>query len=707
MSSVVYLAEALAMLFENQELFEHFVNFFSRILSLFTDKLHPCFVCKEENCVRTRPLEKGRGQQYGISDDAIPAGARVCNNCQCKSVRTRYSSCPLPTCPNPKDRVKRFRNLPSRLFELAPEIRDPIVQEFQIPPNVTKCCSACLIKIKRKLGPHLLGTNLTEEEITKFKTLLQDVGPKWSQLAETLGKTAVALKSFYFHYKKKYSFDLAVTEYYKTHPSEERRAAITDGDESDLSTSSCDENEDGSDTASVESPKTTSNTQTSLSSTSSITIKKEESSESTAPATNTDDRLLPPVAQPPRKQKVEEYDSSATETADEENEASPGNRHSPKVLLYPNQTTITMVPSAVQNGPRELINPEMTNVRDVMLNVIERSLKTSQQPPPPKPAISKPSVLDSRADITFVHEYRNDIGKPHHISSMANVTQPTALSRSSNQEGLATLSVVNSHGHTQQVMSHPHSISSQIAATITPVQSQTSASSQNQSLSVPKSTVHDAQKESVVVYSRAEEPQTLDLSIKKPARDNFPPPAHSKPIPGSSVTMYRSDPHAHAQTPPSIINPNPNYLSAMYEHNRPSKSPSIFMSTVPTSMPMSQQPPNAQHSIQNLRAHQNPSIHSQVSQQASAASQSKSKTAPKLSPKVTQHPSNNQQSGHKGQNSIQFHSILILFIYSNQPHCTKSIHLSHLRFNNTRNASKFKQSTTDFDSRAGYAQPTI
>lgn len=246
--------------------------------------MHPCFVCKEENCIRTRPLEKNRAQQYGIPDETIPINAHVCSNCYSSTTsssstataRSRYTSCPLPTCPNPKDRVKRFRNLPARLFELASEIRDPIVQEFQIPSNVTKCCSACLIKIKRKLGPHLLGTNLTEDEISKFKTLLQEVGPKWVQLGETLGKTSVALKSFYFHYKKKYAFDLAVTEYYKLHPSEERRAAITDGDESDLSTSSCDEREEGSDTASVESPKISLNNQT-LSS--NITIKKEEPSE--------------------------------------------------------------------------------------------------------------------------------------------------------------------------------------------------------------------------------------------------------------------------------------------------------------------------------------------------------------------------------------------------------------------------------------------
>lgn len=441
-------------------------------------------MCKEEQCLRTRPLEKGRGQQYGIAEDSIPPGARVCNTCQCKSVRSRYTSCPLPTCPNPKDRVKRFRNLPSRLFELAPEIRDPFIQEFQIPPNVTKCCSACLIKIKRKLGPHLLGTTLTDDEIAKFKTLLQENGPKWQQLADALGKTAVALKSFYFHYQKKYSFDLAVTEYYKLHPSEERRSAITDGDESDLSTSSCDEREGGSDTASAESPKTSSGT-TGSNTNAPITVKKEDGScssnnsgrcvsptsakfsQNLHAAASMDtispelsaacifgrnvakpgetprqeniigSELLPPIGQPPpRKQKTtEEYDSSATETADEENETSPGNRQSPKVLLYPpNQTTITMVPSSMQNGPRDSMHPEL-NVRDVMLNVIERSLKTGQQPPPPpKSSISKPNMMDSRADITFVREYRNDLSKPSLISNLSTNSQQQQQQQQQHQQ---------------------------------------------------------------------------------------------------------------------------------------------------------------------------------------------------------------------------------------------------------------------------------
>lgn len=613
-----------------------------------------CFVCKEEQCPRTRPLEKGRGQQYGIPEDAIPPGSRVCNTCQCKSVRSRYTSCPLPTCPNPKDRVKRFRNLPPRLFELASEIRDPLIQEFQIPPNVTKCCSACLIKIKRKLGPHLLGTNLTEDEIVKFKTLLQEVGPKWPQLAEALNKTAVALKSFYFHFKKKYSFDLAVTEYYKLHPSEERRTAITDGDESDLSTSSCDEREGGSDTASAESPKINVPPNPIKEE---ISISDASSAQPTNKGNMKDDKLLPPLGQPPRKQKtMEEYDSSATETADEENETSPGNRQSPKVLHYPNQTTITMVTSSTQNGPRD--GP--LNVRDVMLNVIERSLKTGGQPPPAKPisvgTIGQAVMMESRPEITYMRDYRNDVPKVQLTPSATLTAQPIHSQhqsaphqiRVSQSDGMATLSVVNSNVHSAQLLSqHSHPIATQIAATITPVQSQPSAQSvgvQQQSQQTP----HDLQKEGLVVYpSRGgdHEPQTLDLSIKKPQRDSLPPPAHSKPIPGGGgVAMYRSDPHATVQ---SIAAQNSTFLAYHPDpHVRPStKSPSVYVSSLPGSGPISitQQPPPAQHSIQGMRVHGPPHQQPMVQPQVT-----KSKAAPKLSPKTTQHQSANQPGGPKG-----------------------------------------------------------
>lgn len=606
-------------------------------------------MCKEDLCSRTRPLEKSRGAQYGLAEDSIPLGARVCNSCQCKAVRNRFPSCPLPTCPNPKDRVKRFRNLPPRLFELPSETRDAFIQEFQIPPNVTKCCSACLIKIKRKMGPHLLGTTLTDDEISKFKLLIQDVGPKWLQLGEAMGKPPMSLKSFFFHYKKKYAFDTVLTEYFKLHPGEDRRSAITDGDESDLSTSSGDEREASSDTASAESPNNP------ASGGGTCSVKDEVQIVDTVPTTSVgktlfeDDRLLPPLGQAPRKQKTtEEYDSSATETADEENESSPANRHSPKVVLYTqntNQTTITMVPSlppnALQNGPREMVSSHSElNMRDVMLGVIERSFKTGAQPPSTKPSpnllMTKPKSQtqqsDSRSDITFVREYRNDNYKimsmqtklmsPSQSQSQPSLPAPRQspsphMSHPREQpppEGLATLSVVNSMSiHPQQgVQQHPHAIASQIAATITPVHPSDAQHLQQQQQPIPPTSRpgsgpspsasggHDQQMPKHSMYSRSEpEPQTLDLSIKKTQRDIFPPPAHSKPpLSGSNVTMYRSDPQVFTPNSTAYMGYHPDLSRGV----KPMQGSSVFVGQLSISQPPqshpNQHPQQQQHQPQ-------------------------------------------------------------------------------------------------------------
>lgn len=622
--------------------------------------LHSCFVCKAEMCPRTRPLERGRGMQYGIPEEAIPPGARVCNTCQCKSVKSRYTHCPLPTCPNPKDRVKRFRNLPPRLFELSPEIRDPIIQELQIPPNVTKCCSACLTRIRRKMGPHLLGTNLTDDEVTRLKKLLQDVGPKWNQLAETLNKTPVALKSFYFHYKKKYGFDLAVTEYYKQHPGEDRRPAMTDGDESDMSASSSDERDGSSDTtASAESPNNSVP----------LNVTKEEIinvPETLAPPPLTknfeDDRLLPP-GQPPRKQKLtEEYDSSATETADEENETSPANRQSPKVHYPPHggaNPIISVHHPPLQNGPRgnDVSSPQ--NVRDVMLNVIERSLKSNSMMPGSAKSMNFPQ-----------REYR-DLSK--------------GLPNRSSSGEMATLSVVNSHpqGQPTQIISHhTHPISSQIQATITPVPQQQQQSQQQQQQppqllaptqqiqppmqqqqqtpqqpqAQPDQLSHQPSQQSAPSSSAQEnnmvfrlQHETLDLSIKKPQRDNFPPPAHNSKLPSappslkhhpsniSTVTLFRTDrpepyPPPSNQQPPNIptFGPyGPYYSDAA---GRSSKLPSGY-SNMPGGPPVglnqgSGGPPNAAPSIIGR---------GQIQQQTISLTPppTKKQNAPKLSPKMT------------------------------------------------------------------------
>lgn len=97
---------------------------------------HACTVCQSvvEGSAHSRALPRSQASQYGLREDQVPSGARVCNTCRCKAVRGRYTACPLPGCPNlssSKSRVKRLRALPSKWLDLPPEIREPIAQEFR------------------------------------------------------------------------------------------------------------------------------------------------------------------------------------------------------------------------------------------------------------------------------------------------------------------------------------------------------------------------------------------------------------------------------------------------------------------------------------------------------------------------------------------------------------------------------------------------
>lgn len=698
-------------------------------------------MCKAENCPRTRPLKKGRGQQYGIPDDTIPAGARVCNTCQCKSVRTRYPNCPLPTCPNPKDRAKRLRNIPARLYELAPDVRDPIMQEFQIPAQASRCCSACLMRIRRKLDPHV---NFTDEE---------------------------------------------------------RR---TDGDESDVSTSSCDEREPGgSDTASVESPENpqrhnsltkdlvqkpqiqmvstagnmgpvggmtavTINSLTTTTDTANLATSISGSGSNAVTIPKSDERLLPPLGHAPKnKTKTsEEYDSSATETADEENENSPANRQSPKVILNstntmgasnnsssstssglmvhstasglgpPPPTTSssingplppTAVSAAVSAAAAAAQDPKQVTSRDLqdfLFTVIERSLK-QKGPPPSKPtnttaanqsnqsnqtnqlanphmvsSMSKPpiqlsvdssnqnlnqnnsrrNVVDvissstissnsninsssssnssgnnnsssnnSNNDVTIVREYRNDgplkhqpqaHGQPILLGSGGSSSAMSAASANSVQnlnvrqsqqpppmssnvtvssgghpENLATLSVVNSYIPGQHLPPPPpshsmlHHQQHDIKATITPVMKTGKTATPPHVVAPPPDTIIYATSS----RNNEPEPQTLDLSIKKPSRDGPSPhnsssnassssgggdtsSRHQQPPPSSSVKHVGNAPSMYRGGEPSpLIGAPPNHAYLYHPHPASvGKVPppgSLYVSQVPVPMSITQQPP--------------------------------------------------------------------------------------------------------------------
>lgn len=93
-----------------------------------------CAVCKAENVACPRTLNPSDAAQYGVKPEDITPGARVCNTCRCKVVRSqnrRVIYCPLPSCPtvqsNSRRPVKRLRPLPAK-WNTAQDI---IASEFR------------------------------------------------------------------------------------------------------------------------------------------------------------------------------------------------------------------------------------------------------------------------------------------------------------------------------------------------------------------------------------------------------------------------------------------------------------------------------------------------------------------------------------------------------------------------------------------------
>lgn len=474
----------------------------------------------------------------------------------------RYTTCPLPTCSNPKDRLKHFRNIPTKLFELPVESKNSIITEFQIAPDVNKCCSVCLIKLRRKINFFIHGVTLSDDQIIQMKTFIKENGPKWTTLSEILCKPPNAIKAFFQNYKTSYGIDNALKEFYEKNPNESKHLESSDGEESDMSASSSDERDINSDTASAESPGNQNNKEN----TSSISVK-----ESLKP--DKDNRLIPPLNQPPKRQKTqEEYDSSATETADEENESSPANRQSPKVMHYPF--------SGLPNGPRN-----DSNVRDIIGNVIEKAIKEQSMGLPPPTAKGIPFAPESKSEITFVKEYRNDPPRRSQVKC----------------DNLPTISIVNLPDKAAQVISHAQK-NNFIATTITPVN----------------------QKGFLSNIKIDAEPQTLDLSVKKAVREHFAAPGQMNSQ-GTGITIYRNDsitPSGQIHGSQNLSSQNQNYPPYLHDMGRSSKSPSGFQ-TVP--VPLS---PTQQHNLCSIKTVQQP-----LSQTPPPG---KNKVSQKLSPKSSQ-----------------------------------------------------------------------
>ncbi|XP_049879385.1 titin isoform X3 [Pectinophora gossypiella] len=433
-----------------------------------------CAVCNMAGATRT--VSRSRAVHYGLKEDAV--GARVCEPCHCRCVRSRYTRCPVPTCPGPRVRAKRLRHLPPRWHDLAIEAKRPLMEEFQIPSELSKCCLACFKRITRRLetlGEG--GCEPSEEEAARFRALVRDHGTAWDRMAHAAGRTPASLKAFYFTYRKRFQLDSLVSSLAQPKGSESDSSVASSGD---------------TDTASAESPRPP-----------------------PLPGPRTD-------AVAPKGRRRDEYDSSATETADEENDAptakviidiipsitlsTPVSSSGPVTPPSTGTSTGSTASTVARNGPGATLagalgaGPQLT-VRDVVLNMIEISLMKNNQPVPP-PKLMPPKVTSSTAQ----------------------------------RESLATLSVVNS---SHVGVASP--VSPQRPATITPLAQPPPAP--------------DALKEGVVVLiePRDRNEPLLDLSVKRPRLEqpsNAPQQSMVKPPYRNSTEYppYRPQPERESPT---------------------------------------------------------------------------------------------------------------------------------------------------------------
>lgn len=119
----------------------------------------------------------------------------------------------------------------------------------------------------------------SDDEAAGFRTLLREHGTAWERMSAASGRTPASLKAFYFTYRKKLQLDALLSERQPSRGSETDDSILSSGD---------------TDTASAESPR--------------------PPPQPGPPGPRTD-------AAAPRRHRRDEYDSSATETADEENDA--------------------------------------------------------------------------------------------------------------------------------------------------------------------------------------------------------------------------------------------------------------------------------------------------------------------------------------------------------------------------------------------------
>ncbi|XP_050519955.1 uncharacterized protein LOC126893623 isoform X3 [Daktulosphaira vitifoliae] len=401
-----------------------------------------CAVCKAENVACPRTLNPSDASQYGVKPEDIKPGSRVCNTCRCKVVRSqnrRVIYCPLPSCPtvqsNTRRPVKRLRPLPAK-WSTAQDI---IASEFQISQSTTKCCSACFNRIQRRLmALGVVGTTnnintdsldgWTDEETNALKKGIREHGTRWSEISKLVGpnKSHYHCKEFYFSFRKKLGLDLLVQEYKKANGSEQK-PALTDEEESGSSTSSCDETNlvlCDSDTQSAPSPTNTlpqSSPNRETNSPSQIKLTSKE----TQNDTELNNRSL--VGK-------EDYDSSATETADEGTGGTAENESS--VLQH----------NSINELEKKDKNVTDISVSDILSDVIEKQFTKEHVSNREKENGSMPTISSILLDPEYPIKDRNTGSNNIEIKqSMATISVvPSPREHHHNKDSLVVLQVQSS-----------------------------------------------------------------------------------------------------------------------------------------------------------------------------------------------------------------------------------------------------------------------
>ena len=274
-----------------------------------------------------------------------------------KSGPHQKGSCPIPTCTSTKSRVKgRLRHIPNKLKDLPSEAKEAILNEFKIAENAKKCCSACFTRLTRRIAqvtenqssvktePQDQGQSSgssspsiawTEDEIETFKHCLKSTGRNWAVISQKVNnsKTPEQCKKFFYNNRKKHQLDKLVTEFKRSTQSGDQPPTLSSDEESGSSTSSCEEGPGGAGNSATPSgnsspvprkPNTAASVAPEVKPTVSE-IKPPIKAEDVKTEVKTE---VPPAAtqigainvvqpqQPPTK-KEEEYDSSATMSADE------------------------------------------------------------------------------------------------------------------------------------------------------------------------------------------------------------------------------------------------------------------------------------------------------------------------------------------------------------------------------------------------------